>query len=661
MNASGERAVACWRRAAFVLSLLACTVSAQSISVERVADVCPGGCSGIDNNFFYANAAGATRFYFAGTDPAHGNEPWVTDGTTAGTWMLADIVPGVAGSDSYGYVTIGDTFFFSAFTPAAHGWGAGTRLWRSDGTPGGTAPVDLPGSNSAFAIGYQISGYRTSRGLVMPSTQGIWWVPSDHSPPRKLADGYLVGERVVEWNGAIYFIAVPCSQFCNVGGQPADVYRLEPGGQLERIGAVTVGVDTNGSGTPFAQITAGTTGVFLSPRPADLWFTDGQGPPQFIRNFPNTRGLRLNDQAGDVGAYLLSWLQNDHNAALWFSDGTATGTKPLTHFPRFRQLSSIYKFGVANDALLLRIPRSWYTPSGYVDVPDYSLYADIGVLDASASFGVRSLRAFAHFSQTVDIINPVPIERGILFQIPGNSTDPPHTTMNSLWATDGTTGGTQRVEWKEFGEVSPYWFMAHVNGWTYFRGWSQAAGYELYRMRFVAGQPPTFPTVDVTEYYHAGFDHYFVTGDPAEKAKLDSGSPAGWRRTGFQFSAYAPGSGALGVSPVCRFYGRPEAGLDSHFYSASPQECNDVETRFGNAWIKESANVFEVATPNAQTGWCTGATVPLYRAYNGRKDANHRYSVHAADQKAMQLKGWIPEGSTTAGNAMCVLTNTRPQ
>ncbi|HVO88760.1 MAG TPA: hypothetical protein VMV45_09470, partial [Casimicrobiaceae bacterium] len=157
-----------------------------------------------------------------------------------------------------------------------------------------------------------------------------------------------------------------------------------------------------------------------------------------------------------------------------------------------------------------------------------------------------------------------------------------------------------------------------------------------------------------TEYYHAGFDHYFMTADPAEKAALDNGTFAGWQRTGNGFAAYRAGSGAAGTSPVCRFYGRPEAGLDSHFYSALPAECVAVAERFGQAWVLESADVFEVEIPDSITGLCSDSTVPLYRAYDNRRDANHRYSVTAQLQKTMQTSGWIPEGGTSAGIAMCV-------
>ena len=42
------------------------------------------------------------------------------------------------------------------------------------------------------------------------------------------------------------------------------------------------------------------------------------------------------------------------------------------------------------------------------------------------------------------------------------------------------------------------------------------------------------------EYYHAGFDHYFMTSDAAEIAALDRGKFQGWQRTGMSFNVVDP-------------------------------------------------------------------------------------------------------------------------
>ena len=53
-------------------------------------------------------------------------------------------------------------------------------------------------------------------------------------------------------------------------------------------------------------------------------------------------------------------------------------------------------------------------------------------------------------------------------------------------------------------------------------------------------------------------------------------------------------------------------------------------------------------------GTCASGTRPLFRLYNGRADANHRYTTSMAVRSEMIAKGWIAEGFGTLGVGMCV-------
>jgi hypothetical protein len=162
------------------------------------------------------------------------------------------------------------------------------------------------------------------------------------------------------------------------------------------------------------------------------------------------------------------------------------------------------------------------------------------------------------------------------------------------------------------------------------------------------------PVVEYFRYYSGGY-HYFLTADPAEMALLDSDKVFGWQRHGTAFLAYKPGQGAAaGASPVCRFYGLPKAGLDSHFFSAAADECDAVTARFGDAWLLETANAFEIILPNRITGACPTGTNPIYRLYNNKPDANHFYAAAKSvrDGKLVGL-GYVSEGYGPNGVTMC--------
>jgi hypothetical protein len=158
-------------------------------------------------------------------------------------------------------------------------------------------------------------------------------------------------------------------------------------------------------------------------------------------------------------------------------------------------------------------------------------------------------------------------------------------------------------------------------------------------------------TSSAVEFYHSRSDHYFMTADPGEIDDLDRGVHPGWKRTG-QALATGPRD-ARYAEPVCRFYGLPSAGLDSHFYSASSGECEEVEARYAGAWLLESTDVFSAALPDTVTGECPPDTQPVYRLWNGRSDSNHRYATDVAVRQSMLARGFLAEGYGKQGVAMC--------
>jgi len=132
------------------------------------------------------------------------------------------------------------------------------------------------------------------------------------------------------------------------------------------------------------------------------------------------------------------------------------------------------------------------------------------------------------------------------------------------------------------------------------------------------------PTAQAVEFYNASLNHYFITAFPEEEAALDAGTPvAGWKRTGVTFNAWRQGADDPAAVPVCRFFGTPNRGPNSHFYTADAAECALVKQN--PDWTYE-AIAFYVEVP--QAGACAAGTEPVYRSFypgSNVSQSNHRF------------------------------------
>ncbi|MFO1316865.1 MAG: DUF1800 family protein [Burkholderiales bacterium] len=142
------------------------------------------------------------------------------------------------------------------------------------------------------------------------------------------------------------------------------------------------------------------------------------------------------------------------------------------------------------------------------------------------------------------------------------------------------------------------------------------------------------------EFYNKALNHYFVTAYPEEAAALDAGTNVkGWTRTGGQFTVFT--EPAEGLQAVCRFFGTPNVGPNSHFYTADAAECAKVKTY--PAWTFEGIAFY---IPTTSNGDC-GSNWPVYRSYYSDqiRDANHRFTVDlTAHVRMAKRRGDILEG-----------------
>lgn len=167
----------------------------------------------------------------------------------------------------------------------------------------------------------------------------------------------------------------------------------------------------------------------------------------------------------------------------------------------------------------------------------------------------------------------------------------------------------------------------------------------IFGNRFVA--PRRASLTHAVEYFHAGFEHYFVTSNPVEIEKLDAGDFQGWRRTGKGFKVSAIRD--AGTVPVVRYFSDAFTPRSTHFYT---MRAPGFEHWLEPSWQYEGEPFY--MTPPSFDGACPSATVPIYRYYNKSKGGapNHRFVADRSVHEEMLAAGWIAEGFGS-GVAMC--------
>ncbi|MDC0712000.1 quinoprotein [Stigmatella sp. ncwal1] len=118
----------------------------------RVKDIWPGP----DSSAPSAIKALEGKLYFAASDALHGRELWSSDGTAKGTLLLSDLAPGPWDSAPENLTPAAGLLFFSADTP-----GRGREPWVSNGTEVGTMALQeiAPGNEASDPQGFVRLGW----------------------------------------------------------------------------------------------------------------------------------------------------------------------------------------------------------------------------------------------------------------------------------------------------------------------------------------------------------------------------------------------------------------------------------------------------------------------------------------------------------------------
>lgn len=263
-------------------------------------------------------AVGGGRCLFRVQDPDTRWHLWITDGTLPGTLVLAES-GGVEQAASAAWVPRQRLFYFVSQIP---GQGHGTELWRTDGTPGGTYEVaDIePGprsSNPAYLTGFQgrlfFSATDSVHGSALWQSDGT---AQGTTPVREVPAGVLnvVGSRLVFLGQDAAF----GRELWASDGTPAGTRRIS---DLAKGEASPAFHDLEVVGKRLFVVATTSQGQ-------ELYVTDGtaQGTRR-LTAFSDPYALDQLPQTSLGNRLLFAAKNRKHGVELWISDGTAKGTR----------------------------------------------------------------------------------------------------------------------------------------------------------------------------------------------------------------------------------------------------------------------------------------------------------------------------------------------
>jgi ELWxxDGT repeat protein len=277
------------------------------------------------------------RLFFAGDDGTHGLEPWVSDGTEAGTHLVKDINPGSSSSlyDGLDTADLDGVAFFAASDPVH-----GSQLWRSDGTEQGTTVI------TEFAGTVSPTGVRSLGGLVyFHGNDGVhgdelWRTDGTRSGTFLLRDINPDGGSGP--SGLVLDAAAGLVHFTAHDGAGRDLWRTDGTAAgttlVARLPPGLKALSTRALGQLFLWAEDPPTG-------REVWASDGTAAgTRLVEDIlPGPDGSNPEQLTALENAVLFAASDGVHGKELWRTDGTAQGTLlvrdlrsgPASAFPNF--------------------------------------------------------------------------------------------------------------------------------------------------------------------------------------------------------------------------------------------------------------------------------------------------------------------------------------
>ena len=348
------------------------------------------------------------KVYFSADDGIHGRELWVSDGTTPGTLLLKDIQPGSTGSNPDNLAAADGVLYFSA-----NDGSEGEELWRSDGTAGGTYRLKdlLAGSESSRPRTFR----EVNSGLIFWAYDGNRW-------------NLWRTDGTAEGTVFLYPLKLPADaeHMFLLGNEWIFTVWTESTHEFWKTDGTALGTKLIMGGNfyakNFVRMSAGVFFTRWNVGNSELWTIDETGTGiTFVRSFSNANlwsMAAMNDRL-----YFGLDDGSDDSQDLWTSDGTSGGTRQLSAVvDGFSQIQDLLSLG---GELLFRVNDStnqyelWQSNGG---TDGTGLLIDIGAAGYSADVDELTLAGGRVFFSAKDADGD-----------------------RELWVTDGTAAGTRKV------------------------------------------------------------------------------------------------------------------------------------------------------------------------------------------------------------------------
>lgn len=451
--------------------------------------------------------------YFSASDGKGGNQLWKTSGTAAGTVKVRTLATTATGdallSNLYqgSSATIGNTMFF-----AANNGVFGTELWKTDGTTAGTKLVKdlLPGPLSSYPAMLTAAGNKVFFNAIYQNHNELW--VSDGTGPGTIPLAQLAGpiSEMIPFNGGVVL-------FDDAASTSSEIF-VSNGTVAGTMGVTTLnGATVIGAGK-LAEFQgklyfAGPTGLGGNQVFSSDGTTKGTAPFDSAAGIANPTNFEVFN-----GKLFFT----DGSGAVWRSDGTAAGTSriasvlaaglsvtaiipagPNLYFfvgvpaPSDPRILSLWKYDAATDTAsqILNFGDDIVSSAPPAVLPNGKIIFEVNtitngdgtgnepwVTDGTPT-GTKLLKDVA----TAFVYAP---PRAIGDWVYFSAYDDAHG--NELWQTDGTSAGTTLVQDVAPGAASSFPTpLASLKGNLLIAANNTFSGFELMTSGNPNPQPPT--------------------------------------------------------------------------------------------------------------------------------------------------------------------------